>query len=232
MKQLFLIIILIFLVIVLAKAQSINNIRFEQPEKQVKIYYDLSGKAGSTWNIYIYCSQDGGIIWSKPLLKLTGDFGDNIIPGTNKKVTWDVLDEREELEGEVSFKVVAKEVFTSEPKQTNIKPSFSTDFYKYKKSKNVWLVSAIVSSAIGTLSYLQSEKYYKQYQDATTDAADLHKKVELFDKIYPVAFGVAGFCAIEFIIKASKQNKAGKQTISFYPQPLNQGAGLGLACKF
>ena len=108
----------------------------------------------------------------------------------------------------------------------------SNSYNKCKTSKTLWLVSALVSSGVGTIAYLQSDKYYTQYQTATTDAGDLHQKVELFDMIYPVAFGVAGFCTLEFIIKAGKQGKAKRQSISFIPQPLNHGAGLGFAYTF
>jgi len=232
MKQVFSIIILFFLTTTIANAQLVTNIRFEQSGKQVVIYYDISGVRSSTWNIEIYCSQDGGTTWGNPLRKLNGDFGPAIKPGTNKQIKWDVLDEREKLEGEISFKVTATEDYASGTYKSNAKPNYSAYYYKYKKRKTFWLISALVSSGVGAYAYLQSDKYYKQYQNATTDAADLHQKVQLFDQIYPIAFGIAGFCTVEFIIKAGLQGKAKKQTLSFYPQPLNHGAGLGLICKF
>lgn len=107
MKLVFSFIILFFLTITIANAQSVSNIRFEHSGKQVVIYYDLSGELGSAWRIGIYCSQDGGTTWSSPIRELTFEFGNTIKPGTNKKVTWDVLVEREKLEGEISFKVEA-----------------------------------------------------------------------------------------------------------------------------
>jgi len=232
MMKLFLIIAIHFLVATFTNAQSVSNIRFEKSGNEMVVYYDLSGEQGTAWNIEIYCSQDGGTTWGNPLRKLNGDFGPAIKPGTNKQVKWDVLDEREKLEGEISFKVTATEDYVSGTYKSNVKPNYSAYYYKYKKRKTVWLISALVSSGVGAYAYLQSEKYYKQYQNSTTDAADLHQKIQLFDQIYPIAFGVAGFCTVEFILKAGLQGKAKKQTLSFYPQPLNHGAGLGLICKF
>jgi len=106
-------------------------------------------------------------------------------------------------------------------------------YYKYKKSKTLWLISALVTGAAGTFAYLQAGTVYKQYQTATTnDAADLYSKVKLFDMVSPVAFGLAGFSAIEFILKSGKQSKAKKQSVSFNPIPLKNGGGLILAYHF
>jgi len=232
MRQIFLILVLFFLTAALANAQSVSNIRFEQSGRQVVIYYDLSGERGTAWNIEIYCSQDGGISWGAPLQKLIGEFGNAIKPGTNKKVTWDVLAETEKLEGKISFKVVATGKDGSGTYQSKVKRNYSADYYKYKKGKSFWFVSCLATGAIGTYSYLQAAKYNTQYKDATTDAAAIHQKVVQFDIISLAAFGAAGFCAAEFIIKAGKQGKAKGQSVSFYPQPLKQGGGLALVCKF
>ena len=232
MMKLFLVIVILFSVATFTNAQSVSNIRFEKSGNEMVVYYDLSGEKGTAWNIEIYCSQDGGTTWGDPLRKLNGDFGNAIKPGTNKQVKWDVLDEREKLEGEISFKVTATENYVTGTYKSNVKPTYSAYYYKYKKRKTVWLISALVSSGVGAFAYLQSNNYFKQYQNATTDAADLHQKVQLFDQIYPIAFGVAGFCTVEFILKTGLQRKAKKQTLSFYPQPLDHGAGLGLICKF
>lgn len=232
MKQIFSIIVLLFLTAAFVNAQSVSNIRFEQSDKQVVIHYDLSGESGSKWNIDIFCSQDGGKTWGSPLRKITGELGYPIEPGTNKKVIWDVLAEREKLEGVISFKVKATEkngLVTYPPIN---KPNFSDDYYKYRRSKNFWFVSAFVTGGIGTFTYLQSGKYYTQYQSATTDADDLHAKADLYNKIAPIALGIAGICTIEFILKAGKQSKAKKEKLSFYPRPLFRGGGFGLAYTF
>jgi hypothetical protein len=95
------------------------------------------------------------------------------------------------------------------------------------------LVSALVTGAAGTFAYLQAGTVYKQYQTATTnDASNLYSKVKLYDMVSPIAFGLAGFSAIEFILKSGKQSKAKKQTVSFNPVPLKNGGGFVLAYHF
>ena len=110
---------------------------------------------------------------------------------------------------------------------------YAPDYYKYKKSKTLWLISALVTGAAGTFAYLQAGTVYKQYQTATTnDASNLYSKVKLYDMVSPIAFGLAGFSAIEFILNSGKQSKAKKQSVSFNPVPLKNGGGFVLAYHF
>jgi hypothetical protein len=109
---------------------------------------------------------------------------------------------------------------------------FGKDYYKYKKSKTIWLVSGLVTASAGIYTYLQAGKYYTQYQSATTDADALEKKVKTFDTIYPVCFALAGASGLGFIIQAKKQGKAKSQTLGLYPRPVFEGAGLGLVYNF
>jgi hypothetical protein len=110
--------------------------------------------------------------------------------------------------------------------------TYSTEYYKYKKRKSLWLVSALVTGAAGTVSYLQAKSASDQYKIATTDAEDVYKKMELYNMISPIALGLAGFCTIEFILTSGKQAKARKLPVSFYPVPLKNGGGLGLTYNF
>lgn len=226
MKHFFLISFFLFLMLGFANAQSVENIRFEKSGRQIVVYYDLLGEQGTIWSISLFCSPDGGKTWGSALQKITGDAGKKIKPGANKKIIWDVLSEVEKLEGEISFKISA----IQDP--STIKPVYSTEYYKFKKGKQDWLIAGLVSSATGALGYLQYDKYYKQYKTATEDAADIHKKVDLYNTVSSAAVMVAGFCAVEFIWKSRKQAKAKKQSLSFYPQPIYHGTGFGLAYFF
>jgi len=258
MKQLFFIIVFLLLIGKLLNAQSVTNIHFEQTGKQIVIYYDLSGDPESTWFIDVYCSQDGGNSWKSPLEKVSGATGKGIKTGPNQKVMWDVLQERDNLEGEITFKVEATKIEEPKTAKTAVisqpvnkltgktvskasanasekiaeKLNYSPEYYKYKKAKTGWLISALASGAVGTFSYLSAGSAYTKYKTSTTDAASLHSKVQLYDTITPIAFGIAGFCAVEFILKSGKQKKAKGQVMSFYPVPLNSGGGIGLAYTF
>jgi hypothetical protein len=214
------------------QAQQVTNIQVSQAGDKVVITYDISSsKAGQTFDIKVECSADGGKTFSIFPKSITGDLK-GITVGSGKRIVWDVLSEQQELSGDqFVFQLVA----TINNQRTSIKNDnlkFSADYQKYKKSKSIWLVSAITSATAGTYSYLQSKKYYDQYQTATDDATDLHQKVELYDKITPIAFGVAGLCTIEFFSKAGKQAKAKKQSLSLTPVSIKNGAGIGLAYTF
>jgi hypothetical protein len=108
----------------------------------------------------------------------------------------------------------------------------SENYYKLKKSKKIWLYSAIGFGTVGTFSYFLSKNYYNQYQSATTDAANLYNKADFQSKIYPIAFGLAGFCSLQVILKSRRLNKADKEHISFNVFPLESGGGMGLTYKF
>jgi hypothetical protein len=108
----------------------------------------------------------------------------------------------------------------------------SENYYKLKKSKKIWMYSAIGFGTIGTASYFLSKNYNNQYQTATTDAVDIYNKVEFQNKIYPIAFGLAGFCSLEVILKSRRINKIDKEHISFNVFPLESGGGIGFTYKF
>lgn len=100
--------IYVFLMIALiVEGQAVNNLRFEQSGKMVDVYYDLSGASNELFQISLYYSHDGGKTWGTSLNYVSGEVGENIKPGTNKKITWNVLKEKDILVGEVKFKVEA-----------------------------------------------------------------------------------------------------------------------------
>ena len=100
---------LLFLFFVLAAfvagAQTVTNSRSVQEGKMVKIYYDLSEDA----EISIYLSTDGGRSYeSRPIGHVSGDVGSSVSAGKGKCAVWDVLADRESLNGDkICFKVVA-----------------------------------------------------------------------------------------------------------------------------
>lgn len=108
----------------------------------------------------------------------------------------------------------------------------SDKYYKCKKSKNLWLGSALLTGAVGTFSYLQANKYMADYPSATTDAASIAQKADIYNSIYPVCYAVAGFCAIEFLFKTIKISKARTKPIGFYTLPVPGGAKLSLTYNF
>lgn len=109
LKQFFLV-IFFFITLPHLHAQKVTNIRAEQEGKKIIIYYDLTGaKQGRKFNVSVYCSTDGGRNFGPVLKSVTGDAGKNVSAGYNKKIIWDVLQDREKLTGDdIRFEVRAE----------------------------------------------------------------------------------------------------------------------------
>lgn len=212
-------------------AQEIKNIRVTQEGNRVNVLYDLAGK-GQTFKVELFYSTNDGQNWQGPLKGASGDAGTNVQPGNNKQIIWDVQSEPGLKEGFLQFKVIAEVTVTSIMAQTNTnKPKPDLKISKYKTGKNISLTLALTSAGAGVFTYIQGNKLYDEYKIATDDAAGLHKKIETYDKITPVAFAIAGASTVSFIIYASKYGKAKKQ-LSFQPFPLQDGGGLAVSFTF
>lgn len=86
-------------------AQKVSNITFHQEQSTIIVSYYLDTK--TPCNVSLYVSTNGGTSWQGPLTKVTGDVGDKITSGNNS-ITWNVLEEFEELRGEkIMFQVRA-----------------------------------------------------------------------------------------------------------------------------
>lgn len=105
----------IFIIIALiVKGQTVTNLHFEQTGKKIEVYYGIIGIGDESFQVKLYCSLDGGKTWGSPLNYVTGDIGENIRSGSNKKIIWDVLKEKDQLVGKIKFKVEALHKITIE----------------------------------------------------------------------------------------------------------------------
>jgi uncharacterized protein (TIGR02145 family) len=104
-KLQFLILVLAVLQIGFVSAQKVSNVNYRQEQSTINVSYDLETK--TTCNISLYVSINAGNTWQGPLIKLMGDVGAKIISG-NHSITWNVLEEFEELRGDkIMFQVRA-----------------------------------------------------------------------------------------------------------------------------
>jgi len=69
-------------------AQRVTNIRAQQEGREIAVYYDLSARA----NVTLKVTVDGKDI--KPQL-VSGDLGKNTEAGEQKRIAWQVLDEKD-----------------------------------------------------------------------------------------------------------------------------------------
>ena len=105
MKQFYLIFWLFLFFTVSLFAQKVTNVLNKQEQSTIIVSYDLETK--SPCKIALYVSTNGGTNWQGPLKKVSGDIGANVSSGS-KAITWNVLEEFEELSGEnIVFKVSA-----------------------------------------------------------------------------------------------------------------------------
>jgi uncharacterized protein (TIGR02145 family) len=88
------------------QAQRVTNVTAEQQGQELLIHYAL--EADGPVEVLLYLSTDRGSRWEGPLKSCTGDVGPNVAPGTDKRIRWNVLQDRELVGDGIAFKVVAK----------------------------------------------------------------------------------------------------------------------------
>ena len=95
-------------------SQKVGNIRVEQVNDQIHVFYDLSEvDENRILKIEIFVSNNGGSTYEITPVSIFGDIGIGVNQGINKKIVWDVLNDFEELTGtDFRFKVSAKYLTT------------------------------------------------------------------------------------------------------------------------
>jgi uncharacterized protein (TIGR02145 family) len=88
------------------RAQRVTNVTAEQQGQELLIHYAL--EADGPVEVLLYLSTDRGSRWEGPLKSCSGDVGPNVAPGTDKRIRWEVLKDRELVGDGIAFKVVAK----------------------------------------------------------------------------------------------------------------------------
>jgi len=93
-----------------ATAQTVTNVDANQEGKSIAVTYDLKEKA----NVAVYITNDGGSTKTRiPQAYLSGDVGNKVQPGKDRKAMWHVLDQYpdQNFQSEnLSFIVVGKPI--------------------------------------------------------------------------------------------------------------------------
>jgi PKD repeat protein len=105
------------------------------------------------------------------------------------------------------------------------------EFIKHKNLKTIWLGAGIVSLATGTFTLIESNRLYNEYERAVENATDLHRKINTYDIITPVAYGISALSAVQVYIQSRKQSAVVK-TITVQMMPNIQGGTMKLSCNF
>ena len=92
-----------------SQAQIVENINASFDGEKMVITYDLRfTDANQKFKIVLYSSQDN---YSEPLLLVTGDTGENVLPGKVKRVVWDAKSVLPEyFDGDIRIKIKASKI--------------------------------------------------------------------------------------------------------------------------
>ena len=116
----------------IAKGQTANITWVQISGTKIIVHYDLeTSNPNQEFAISLYSSKDN---FSAPLTKVTGDVGNEIKPGKDKQITWDVVAELGNYRGDLELEIRGK-VFVPFMKLSN----FDTE-KKYKRGKSYPLV--------------------------------------------------------------------------------------------
>jgi hypothetical protein len=111
-----------------AAAQSVSIRKIEVVGETIEVTYDIADARDAKYSLALYSSMDG---YTRAISKVRGDIGENIAPGTGKKVIWDAKTDLGEYKGKISVELRgrAATVFVT---LTN-----SLDGSKFKKGNSV-----------------------------------------------------------------------------------------------
>lgn len=109
-------------------AQKVSIKRVEIAGEKIIVHYDLEdSNPNNEYQIALYSSQSN---FATALTKVKGDVGNEVKPGTDRKIEWSIKEELGPYKGRISLEVRGKQ-FVSVAKFTNI-----TSSTKLKRGKN------------------------------------------------------------------------------------------------
>lgn len=114
-------------------SQSLKNIKAETKGDQVIVTYDLeSPDKEQGYKVSLYSSHNN---YNQPLKLVSGDVGENVLPGKGKRITWDAKGEVRNFNGNITFEVRAS---TALPAIQFKNPISGTKFKRGKTYQITW----------------------------------------------------------------------------------------------
>jgi hypothetical protein len=128
MKRIILTVSISCLMVMTALSQSVLIKKIELAGENIIVHYDLDdSNPNNEFQINLYASKDK---FSAPLVKVKGDVGPDVKPGTNRKIEWNINDEYKGYKGKISLEIRGK-VFVPFVKLRDFDTS-----KKYKRGKS------------------------------------------------------------------------------------------------
>jgi hypothetical protein len=147
-------------------AQKVNIQWVQIIGDKIIVHYDLEDtNPNHEYTISLLSSKDN---FAAPLTKVTGDVGNEVRPGTNKKITWDITKELGFYKGDLELEIKGK-FYLPFLKLTNFDSS-----KKYKKGKNYPLVwsSGNMSGQIDIELYNGQDRVHRESNVANSGKYD------------------------------------------------------------
>ena len=112
----------------IANAQTASIKKVELAGERIIVHYDLEdGNPANEYQIFLYASQSN---FATALTKVRGDVGNEIKPGSNKKIEWNIREELGPYKGKLSLELRGR-MFVSVAKINSISAGD-----KYRRGKN------------------------------------------------------------------------------------------------
>jgi hypothetical protein len=232
-----------------AQKHQVENTIIENVNRKLEVKYDLiKTKPGQLFKITLQITKsNGNMITAK---SLTGDIGEKIVGGANKKITWDYIADGILLNDEISIEVFADLInpeyhLGKSLMLSAIWPGLGMSSVESKKP--YWLLGVATYGCLGA-SYYYNKKAndsYNLYLNNTDETLnkELLKKSQDQNKLSKnlayTAIGIWGvnliWTAIRIKSKSSKKlSLLTKHDMLFYSQydPFTRTKGFALRMKF
>lgn len=128
---------LAFLISTTAWSQNVSINNVELAGDKVIVHYNLQdSNPGNEYQLALYCSNDN---YRSPLIKVSGNIGNEVKPGADNKIEWKIVEEYGAFKGKIALEIRGK-VFVPFVKLQNFDVA-----KKYKRGKGIdigWKVGA------------------------------------------------------------------------------------------
>lgn len=94
--------VLIVLMPLRVLSQDISNFSYKLVGEKIEISYNLSGQSSDRYKVELFNSLDN---YTAAMKFVSGDVGDEIIPGKNKKIVWEAKKELGEFKGGLALRL-------------------------------------------------------------------------------------------------------------------------------
>jgi hypothetical protein len=227
-----------------------DSIRWDKENKKIIVPYKISngGNYKYEYEIKPLFTQDGGQTY-KPMEKLKGHFGKDILEGENKQVWWQYSEENPEFDGQnlkiklkADFKPSVFNLMNQEAmKYSVLLPGLGQTKVRHRKGwKYKWaLTSVAVYGLIGGsiyMNYKAGETYDKYLASQTrSEAQSRFNDAKRQQRIsYGLAVLSAGVWATDIVLVGlrGKRNSIEKKRILKRNEEMNTDIGIGVSQSF